>query len=143
MEAKEQMVRGLELFAGCSGAEVRWILKNADELDIRPGTTIARKGSVAREFMVVVNGCARATDGNGCVVALGPGSYFGHDEISNDRPHAMTVEATEKLRVLVFEVRAFRGLDETVPAVARRLMGDRAVRVPAPAGFGRRLAVAS
>jgi CRP-like cAMP-binding protein len=143
MEAKERMVRGLELFSGCSRDEVHWVLRNGDLIDVRPGSVIARRGGYAREFMVVVGGSARATNGDGSHVTLLPGAFFGHEEIAADRPNASTIEAMDGLRVLVFEVRAFRGFADRVPTAAGKLNGDRTVRAPAPVSYRRRLAVAS
>jgi CRP-like cAMP-binding protein len=143
MDAKERMVRDLELFSGCSRDEVEWVLHNGDVVDVRPGSVVAQRGRYAKEFMVVVDGSARATDGNGTGVTLGPGAFFGHDEIAADRPHASTIEALDGLRVLVFEVRAFRGFDDCVPTAARRLNGEIETHEPAPVRYGRRLAVAS
>jgi CRP-like cAMP-binding protein len=143
MEAKERMVRNLELFSGCSRDEVEWVLHNGDVVDVRPGSVIARRGGFAKEFMLVVDGSVRATNGNGSDVTLLPGDFFGHEEIAADRPHASTIEAMDGLRVLVFEVRAFRGFDERVPTVAAKLNGRIATRVPVPASYRRRLAVAS
>jgi len=142
MEAKERMVRELELFSECTRDEVAWVLRNGDVIDVRPGSVIARRGSYAKEFMVVVGGGARATTGDGCHVTLLPGSFFGHEDIAADRPHSSTVEAMDGLRVLVFEVRAFRGFEECVPTVARKLSGVRVDLVPPKVAF-RRLATAS
>jgi CRP-like cAMP-binding protein len=143
MDAKEQMVRGLELFSGCSRDEIDWVVRNGDVIDVRPGSVIARRGGYAKEFIVVVGGSARATNGNGSDATLLPGAFFGHEEIAADRTHGSTVEAMDGLRVLVFEVRAFRGFEECVPTAVRRLNGTTAVHVPSPVRYGRRLAVAS
>ena len=143
MEAKQRMVRDLELFSGCSRDEVQWVLRNGDELNVRPGTVLARRGGYAKEFMVILGGSARVTNGDGCHVTLLPGAFFGHDEIAADRPHGSTIEAMDSLRVLVFEVRAFRGFAERVPTVARKLNDEIATHVAAPVRYGRRLAVAS
>ncbi len=142
MERKSRMITDLELFAGCSGAEVQWIARHADEIDIGTGSTIVRAGAAAREFCVVVDGFAEAT-GQGAPVALGPGSFFGHVELMSDRPHAMTVAAKGDVRLLVFEVRAFRGFAECVPSALRKLFGEVARRAPVGPALGRRLAIAS
>jgi len=146
MDRKALTIKELELFAGCSAAEVQWVERHADEIDIRSGSTIVHGGARAHEFCVVVGGFAEAT-GSGAPVALGPGSFFGHVEIMSDRPHAMTVTAKGDVRLLVFEVRAFRGLAECVPSALRKLFSEVASRVPVgPAArhaAPRRLAVAS
>ena len=143
MDAKMQMVKGLELFSGCSRDELEWALHNGDVIDVRPGSVIANSGGYAKEFLVVVGGSARATYRDGSEVTLLPGAFFGHEEIAADRPHTSTIEAMAGLRVLVFEVRAFRGFAERVPTVARKLNGETAAHLAAPVSYRRRFAVAS
>ena len=143
MDAKQRMVGDLELFSGCSRDEVNWVLHNGDVIDVRAGSVVARRGAYAKEFMVVIGGSALVTNEEGCHVTLLPGAFFGHDEIAADGPYASTIEAMDGLRVLVFEVRAFRGFAERVPTVARKLNGEIAAHVAAPVRYGRRLAVAS
>lgn len=144
MQAKERLVRGLELFAHCSRAELDWILKHSDEIRLRPGTPITMRGSVAREFMVVVDGIVTST-ADGSVALMGRGATIGAEEISGDRHHAATIEAASDVRVLVFEARVFRSFAESAPSVARALSSatKTSVAVPVRYGRGRRLAVAS
>ena len=142
MDAKERMVRSLELFGGCSRREVAWVLRHGDVVDVRPGTTIASAGMYAHEFCVVVDGFVDGLGTDGCV-ALGPGSFFGHVEITSDRPHAMTLTTNGNVRLLAFEVRAFRGFAECAPSALRKLFGEVAARVPVGPAFGRRIALAS
>ena len=89
MDAKMQMVKGLELFSGCSRDELEWVLHNGDVIDVRPGTVIANRGGYAKEFIVVVGGSAHATYRDGSEVTLLPGAFFGHEEIAADRPHGV------------------------------------------------------
>ena len=144
MQAKERLVRSLELFAHCSRAELDWLLKHSDEIRLVPGTTIATRGSHAREFMVVVDGVVTSRM-NGSVALMGRGGTIGAEEISGDRRHAATIEAASDVRVLVFEARVFRSFAESAPSVARTLSSatETSVAVPVRYGPGRRLAVAS
>ena len=142
MDAKEQMFRGLELFAGCSRRELEWLAKHGDVVDVRPGTRLTRAGGHAHEFCVVVDGFIDAA-GEGAAVTLGPDSYFGHVEITSDRPHAITLTSKGAVRLVAFEARAFRGFAECAPSVLRRLFGEVAARVPVGPVFGRRLAAAT
>lgn len=144
MQAKEQMIRGLELFADCSRTELDWVLKNSDEIRLRPGTTIATRGALGREFIVVVEGALTATE-NGTVALMGAGATVGGDEITCDRRHAATIETVGDVRILVFEARVFRSFEDSAPSAARKLssLTRTTITVPVRYGRGRRLAVAS
>ncbi len=141
MQAKERMIQRLELFADCSRAELAWVSKHCDEIDVRAGTTIALRGAVAREFVVIVDGVATART-HGSVAIIGPGASIGADEITADRRHAATIETADDVRLLVFESRVFRSFADSAPSVARKLSGRVRASVPAPVRSARRLAVA-
>ena len=120
MDAKVQMIKGLDLFKDCSADEVRWAAKHGDVIDVRAGTRLVREGAYALEFVVIVDGVA-TSQRSGTVSILRTGAHFGSDEIVADRPHSATIEALDGLRVLAFEVRAFRGFAEMLPTVAAKL----------------------
>src|SRR5712692_1453246 len=112
-DAKERRIQNLALFRECTPAEIRWISRTADELDVRAGRVLGYEGSSGREFVVMVDGVASAADGDG--------------ELINDRPRTATISTRTDVRLLVFGVRAFRALMDRVPTVARRLLPDAAM----------------
>src|SRR5713101_5475957 len=117
-DAKERRIQNLALFRECTPAEIRWISRTADELDVRAGRVLGYEGSSGREFVVMVDGVASAADGDGELL-LGPGAYYGEAELINDRPRTATISTRTDVRLLVFGVRAFRALMDRVPTVAR------------------------
>ncbi len=125
---KDQKVREIEelaLFRGCNAADVSWIAKVADTVDVPAGRTLAREGSNAKEFVVLVRGSVAASNGSGSV-SLAPGTYFGDEALIGDRPHSRTVTTQTQTRLLVFGPGAFRGMLHKVPSVGRKLL-DRKV----------------
>jgi CRP-like cAMP-binding protein len=120
VNAKEKAIRELALFRDCGNAEIRWIARNADEVDVHAGRTLGFDGVPAREFVVVIDGVVSAANGDGEVL-LGPGAFSGI-ELIEDLPRAATLSTRTDARLLVFGVRAFRALLERVPVVAQRLM---------------------
>lgn len=143
MDAKERLIRGLELFAGCSRAELDWVLKHSDEIRLRPGTTIASRGAIPRECIVIVDGVVTA-DRDDAVALLGRGATIGGEELTRDRRHEATIETVGDVCVLVFEARVFRSFEDGAPTVARKLSSTAEATVAAPVRYGRgRLAVAS
>jgi CRP-like cAMP-binding protein len=116
-DAKEQAIRNLGLFHECSEAEIRWIARIADEIDLPAGRVLGYAGSACREFVVVIDGVCSVGD-----VLLGRGAFYGEAELFESRRRTATISTLTDVRLLVFGVRAFRALVDRIPSVARRLI---------------------
>jgi cAMP-dependent protein kinase regulator len=121
MDNKQRAIRQLALFRECTSAEIRWIARIADELDVPAGHTLGLEGAPAREFVVVIDGVACAQDGGGEVL-LGPGAFWGETELLEDRPRSASITTRTDTRLLVFGVREFRAVVHRVAGVAERLL---------------------
>lgn len=126
-DRKQDEIRNTPLFRSCSAAQVRWIAKVADTLDVPSGFTLARCGATSREFIVIVSGGASTADGR----TLIPGAHIGADGLLDDGPHAADVVTSARTRLLVFAPGAFRGMLHQVPAVARKLLADKVIELRA------------
>jgi CRP-like cAMP-binding protein len=127
MKSKQERIEGLELFGGCRTAELRWIARHADEIDIAEGAQLGVAGSSVREFIVVVDGVALVDEGS----VLIAGAHVGALELIGGRLHPSTIVAMTPMRALVFTPQAFNGLLTVAPSVARKLMHELVERVPA------------
>ena len=83
---------------------------HTDVVRIEPGETIARAGSVARQFVAVVDGEVDVRDRTGRRRVAGPGARFGGDELLQRRPHAATVTARTACTLVVAFGPAFRSI---------------------------------
>jgi len=63
------------------------------------------------------------------VATLGPEQYFGELALLDRRPRSATVVSDTDMRLLVLEQRAFNGILEDVPALARKLLAAMATRL--------------
>jgi CRP/FNR family transcriptional regulator, cyclic AMP receptor protein len=127
-DAKIELLKRVPLFSGCSKSELRELAKSADELDIREGTVLTREGRSAREFFVLIDGTARVTQADKKIADLGPGDWFGEIALITNSPRTATVTATSASDVLVITDRRFRGVVETMPSIALKVLasvGDR------------------
>ncbi len=122
-DRKASEIRETALFRGCSAADVQWIARVADTVDVPAGRTIVRRGQAAREFVVLVSGGVEASDG-GSSVSLTPGSYFGDLGLIDGRPYGRTIQTRSQARLLVFSPGAFRGMLHRIPAVSRKLLAE-------------------
>jgi CRP/FNR family transcriptional regulator, cyclic AMP receptor protein len=127
-DAKIELLKKVPLFAGCSKAELRELARSADELDIREGTVLTRENRPGREFFVLIRGNANVTRKGKKIAEIGAGDWFGEIALLTNTPRTATVTATSPSDVLVITDRRFRGVVETMPSIALKVLasvGDR------------------
>lgn len=117
-------LRTVDLFRGCTDAELRWIGRTGDELLLPAGSVLARRGTRGRQLVVLLEGRAEGDERS-----YEAGSAVGALELVDDGPVDETVVASTDVRLLVFGVRGFASLVGRCPTVARKLLRDLAGRV--------------
>jgi len=132
-DAKTDLLKNVPLFAGCSKSELQRIATLADELDLGEGATLIREGERGREFIVVAEGTVRVTKKGKTVRDLGAGDFIGEIALVADVPRTATVTATSPVRLLVVTDRAFRGLLEQMPSLAKKVLQSLGERLHADA----------
>jgi len=126
---KMELIRRAPLFARCSRAEMKEIVKLADEIDLREGKEMTREGSPGREFFVLLEGTADVKKNSRKVNTLGPGDFFGEIALVSQAPRTATVIATSPVRALVITDRSFRRLLDDSPQVKTKVMEAMAMRL--------------
>ena len=121
-DAKIDLLKNVPLFAGCSKTELQRIASLADELDLGDGTTLIREGERGREFIVIAEGTVNVTRNGKQLRELGAGDFIGEIALVADVPRTATVTATSPVRLLVVTDRAFRGLLEQMPSIAKKVL---------------------
>ena len=132
-DAKIDLLKNVPLFAGCSKSELQRIASLADELDLGDGATLIREGERGREFIVVASGTVRVTRSGKELRELGAGDFIGEIALVADVPRTATVTATSPVRLLVVTDRAFRGLLEQMPSIAKKVLQSLGERLHADA----------
>jgi CRP-like cAMP-binding protein len=132
-DAKTDLLKNVPLFAGCSKSELQKIASLADELDLGDGATLIREGERGREFIVIADGTVRVTRNGKQVRDLGAGDFIGEIALVADVPRTATVTATSPVRLLVVTDRAFRGLLEQMPSIAKKVLQSLGERLHADA----------
>jgi CRP-like cAMP-binding protein len=132
-DAKTELLKNVPLFAGCSKTELQRIASLADELDLGDGATLIREGERGREFIVIADGTVRVTRKGKEVRELGAGDFIGEIALVADVPRTATVTATSPVRLLVVTDRAFRGLLEQMPSIAKKVLQSLGERLHADA----------
>jgi len=132
-DAKTDLLKNVPLFAGCSKTELQRIASLADELDLGDGATLIREGERGREFIVIADGTVKVTRNGRQLRELGAGDFIGEIALVADVPRTATVTATSPVRLLVVTDRAFRGLLEQMPSIAKKVLQSLGERLHADA----------
>ena len=132
-DAKIDLLKNVPLFAGCSKTELQRIASLADELDLGDGATLIREGERGREFIVIAEGTVNVTRNGKQLRELGAGDFIGEIALVADVPRTATVTATSPVRLLVVTDRAFRGLLEQMPSIAKKVLQSLGERLHADA----------
>jgi len=126
---KEIDLSEIWLFASCSARDLRHIRQSLDEVRVSPGRVLCQEGSTGREFFVIVDGQASVRRKERKVATLGPGSYFGEMALLDRGPRSASIIADTDMTLLVLEQRAFIGVLDSVPSLARKLLSATAGRL--------------
>ena len=117
-----ETLAGVDLFAGCSKAELRELASITTEIDAEPGAVLCREGGVGRECYVVIDGEAAVTIDGDEIDVVGPGDFFGEMALLDGGPRVATVTASTAMRLLVLSHAEFIDVLTEVPAVARKIL---------------------
>jgi CRP-like cAMP-binding protein len=119
-------LRGLRLFGACSDKELEQIARLSDEITVATGINVIEQGSVARDAYVIIAGTAEVLVDDVVVATLGPGQQFGEVALLDGGPRTATIRALTTMNLLVIQRRAFMGLLDEQPGLARRIMSTMA-----------------
>lgn len=133
----------LDLFAGCTPADLRCIEAVSTIVDVTAGRALCRQGEPNHEFFLIVEGEASVTIDGVDIATLDRGCGFAEIALlTPDGRRTATVAAVAEMTLLVFERRGFAALTGCAPTVARRILRESTRRLAAnPDGRGRGAAV--
>lgn len=128
-DAKVELIRKIPLFKHCTARELAEIAAIADELDLKEGAELTKKGKPGREFFAIVEGTADVLMGKKWINSVRQGDFLGEIALVTGRPRTATVKATSPVRVLVITARSFRTLLEKHPEIQRKVLLSMAERL--------------
>jgi CRP-like cAMP-binding protein len=138
-DAKTQALSQVGLFAGCSRAELDFLVTRTDEVEVAAGRTLIKQGSPGDTFYMLLDGEAAVEVDGHPRPPLGPGSFFGEISMLDRGPATATVVTTTPARLMVMSHVQFRDairanehlLLQVMRAMAERLRRDSLDREPA------------
>lgn len=114
----------VRLFSSCNSKELAKIARASDELSLPRGKVLMNQGRTGREAFVIVDGQASVDVGGVTVAELGPGDHVGELALLDGGTRTATVTATTDMTVIVLSQRAFFGLLDEVPGLARKILSS-------------------
>ncbi len=123
-----ERLRMLQLFAGCSDAELEHVASVVLEEDVAPDRTLMAEGESADRLLIVADGLARVTQRGSDVAFLGPGSFVGEMGLLNGAPRNATVTSVTPMKLYVVARDGFEALLEGSPAIRAAVEAAAAAR---------------
>jgi CRP-like cAMP-binding protein len=127
-------IADLDLFAGCTKAELKQIRALTTYIQVPKDQVLMREGSPAHEFIIIDSGTARVSrstdEGVSEVAEVGSGGFLGEMALLNGSRRTATATAETDLGVLVSSASEFRSILRLAPSVADKIVQasiDRAV----------------
>jgi CRP-like cAMP-binding protein len=108
-------LRHIALFATMSNADLEEVAKLGEPVDAEPGAVLIDQGDVGLECFLVLEGEAGITSGGAHVASIGPGSIVGEMALVGHRPRNASVVAQTPMRLLAFDIAAFKRVLDDMP----------------------------
>lgn len=132
MANRVESLRELDLFAGCSRKELQNIARSAETVNFAAGASIVDQGSSggkADAAYVIVSGDAVVRRNGRKIAELGAGETIGEMALFDDGPRTASVVADTDIEAIVLSRRALKGIIDSTPSVAHKLLGELAGRL--------------
>jgi len=120
-EAKQELLRAIEFFQGCTAAELRNIAQLTEERFVPAGGDLCRQGAFEDNVFVVVEGQADVTVDGTFVGITRVGEIVGELSMLRTGTRAATLKATSPMHLLVLDPREIDSVLAADPSSASRL----------------------
>lgn len=112
-------LRHIALFATLTNAELDELAQLGEPVDAEPGAVLIDQGDVGLECFLVLEGEAGIFGAGEHLATVGPGSVVGEMALIGHRPRNASVVAQSPMRLLSFNIAAFRRLLDDMPQARR------------------------
>jgi len=120
-DTRQQLLAGLDFFAGCTDRELRDIANLVEERSVPEGTELCHQGAFENEVFVIVDGDADVIIDDQRIGRTHIGEIVGELAMLGTGRRAATIRALSPMRVLVLDPREIDSVLAADPSSARRL----------------------
>lgn len=117
-----EYLRKVPLFSRLNKDQIGYVARVSDRHHSQPGEHLTTQGKLGHEFVLIVEGKARAERDGKIVAQMGPGDFFGEMSMIDGGLRTSSVVAETEMDLIVVDGRAFWPLLETVPGLAHSVM---------------------
>ena len=117
MDQKISLLGTVPLFAGLDRKDLEEIGRLCDEVDLPAERVIARQGSSADAFYIILDGTVAIERDGALLRDMGPGEFFGELAMVAKVPRTATATSKTPTRLLVLGHAQFNGLMAEFPAI--------------------------
>lgn len=114
-------LRHIALFARMTEAELARFASLGDRVEAEPGAVVIDQGAVGTECFLVLDGEAGIFHSGEHIATISAGSVVGEMALIGHKPRNATVIAETPMRLLSFNIKAFRRLLEEMPAAQKHI----------------------
>jgi len=115
-------LRRLPLFANVHENDVARIAEIGEPVEAESGAVLMDQGDVGTECFFVIEGQAGVFAAGQHVAGIGAGSIVGEMALVGHKPRNASVVAETPMRLLAFDIAAFKKLLETMPGAKEIIM---------------------
>lgn len=124
-----EFLRKVPLFSRLNKEQIEYVARVSDRHEAKTGDHLTDEGHLGHEFVLIVEGTARAVRNGQTVAEMGPGDFFGEMSMIDGGGRSATVVAETEMEVIVVDGRAFWPLLQTVPGLAHAVIEVLAQRI--------------
>ena len=128
-DPKIQMLGRVPLFATCPAKSMELIAQLSDEVDVRDGYVLMRKGDLGQEFFLIIDGQVRIERDGATLATLGRGDFLGEIALLSEDRRTATAVSEGPSKLLVLTRGAFKTLLDTSPEIRAAVMTAVASRI--------------
>jgi CRP-like cAMP-binding protein len=121
-DSKIELLRHVQLFAGCTKKELSEIAQIADEVDLPADTAFIVQGEPGRQLFVVIEGSVQVARDGQVLAARGGTEVYGEISLLSGSAATATVTTTAPSRALVIAPREFKALLAHTPSIQLRVL---------------------
>ena len=128
-DPKIQMLGRVPLFATCPTKSIELIAQLSDEVDVRDGYVLMRKGDLGQEFFLIIDGHVRIERNGETVATLHRGDFLGEIALLAEDSRTATATTEGPARLLVIGRGAFKSLLDVSPDIRAAVMSALVARI--------------
>ncbi len=129
---RTESLREIDLFSDCSKKELTHIARAVEQVNFTAGDNIVeegRGGATEGYAYVIVIGTAVVRRNGRKVSEIGAGETIGEMALFDDGPRTASVVASTDMETLMLSRRALKGIIDSTPSVAHKLLTELAGRL--------------